>query len=349
MTTPAIAYEAFIQARPHSVLLDVRAPAEYAAGHIPGAISFPLFTDTERAEIGTLYKQENPQKAFLRGLELVGPKMAGFVTNAQQLSSGKPILLYCWRGGQRSASMAWLLQQAGLSVSRLEGGYKNWRQQLLPQLTKHWKLRVIGGYTGSGKTELVHQLQKNGEQVLDLEAMAGHKGSSFGWLGSTQPTTEHFGNLLLDQLLAFDPNRPIWVEDEGRMIGIVNVADEFYQQLRQAPLVIMQRPIENRLNRLVADYGQFSNEALEEAFVRIRKKLGGQHVQTALACLQAGDRFEAARIALNYYDKAYQTDLSTRKTPITFELNAGHESAEEIAKRLPSWMEQQIKLWNTHV
>ncbi len=349
MTTPAIAFDAFLQARPHAVLLDVRAPAEYAAGHIPGAISFPLFTDAERAEIGTLYKQENPQSAFLRGLELVGPKMAGFVTEAQRLSHGKPILLYCWRGGQRSESMAWLLQQAGLSVNRLEGGYKNWRQQLLQQLAQAWKLIVVGGYTGSGKTELLHQLQRNGEQVLDLEALAGHKGSSFGWLGSAQPTTEHFGNLLLDQLISFNPQQPVWVEDEGRMIGIVNIADEFYHQLREAPLLVMQRPIDNRLNRLVAEYGQFSNEELEEAFGRIRKKLGGQHVQAAIEALRADNRYEAARIALSYYDKAYQTDLSTRKTALTLEFDAGHESAEQLATHLPTWVKQQLLVWNTHV
>ena len=158
-------------------LIDVRSPGEYAQGHIPGALSLPLFTDDERKQVGTTYKKVGPKQAFQLGLELVGPKMSHFVQEGEKLSRNGQVKLYCWRGGQRSQSMGWLLQQAGLQVMVLRGGYRTYRQQALKELAEPAKLVVIGGHTGSGKTEVLKRLRQRGEQVLGLEGMAHHYGS----------------------------------------------------------------------------------------------------------------------------------------------------------------------------
>ena len=158
--------------------------SHYASGHIPGAHNIPLFTNEERAIIGTLYVQVGKDPAVERGLELVGPKLADFVRQARELSAGKPLFLYCWRGGMRSGSMAWLFRTAGFKTFLLKGGYKAYRRSFIDLLDKYpWKIVVLGGPTGCGKTEILHRLQEKGQQVIDLEGLAHHKGSAFGALG----------------------------------------------------------------------------------------------------------------------------------------------------------------------
>ncbi len=177
-------------------LLDVRSPGEYAQGHVPGALSFPLFSDAERATVGTIYKQQSRDLALETGLELVGPKLGGFVREARTLAPQGQVVVHCWRGGQRSGSMAWLLRQGGLDVWTLEGGYKAYRTWVLAELAaQQYSLYIIGGRTGTGKTKILHALRQMGEQVVDLEGLACHKGSAFGFIGELpQPTVEQFEN-----------------------------------------------------------------------------------------------------------------------------------------------------------
>ena len=167
-------------------LLDVRTPAEFRQGHIPAAANLPLFSDAERAEVGTLYKQQGRQAAVRRGLALVGPRMEAMATDLvawSERSAGKPLRLHCWRGGMRSASVAWLAQQLELPVLLLEGGYKSYRRWVLELFERSWPLRLLGGRTGSGNTDLLLALQELGAAVVDLEWLAHHRGSSFGGLG----------------------------------------------------------------------------------------------------------------------------------------------------------------------
>ncbi|MGB3547800.1 MAG: rhodanese-like domain-containing protein, partial [Saprospiraceae bacterium] len=169
---------------PDRVLLDVRSPGEYAEGHIVGARSLPLFSDEERAEVGTAYKQEGPAPAFLLGLERSGPKLRAYVERALELAPGRRVTVHCWRGGQRSASMGWLLERAGFDVAILPGGYKAYRTEArawLGSFPHH--LRLLCGPTGSGKTAVLHALRAQGAAILDLEGMARHRGSSFGAIG----------------------------------------------------------------------------------------------------------------------------------------------------------------------
>ncbi|RPI68717.1 MAG: tRNA 2-selenouridine(34) synthase MnmH, partial [Ignavibacteriae bacterium] len=172
------------------MLIDVRSPGEYDHGHIPGAVNIPLFTDHERAVVGTSYKQDSPEAAMDVALKIVGPKLYGYVEQVRLSTDDKRLTLYCWRGGMRSSSMAWLFRTVGYDVDVLPGGYKAYRRRVHEVLEYPWNFAVIGGRTGSGKTKVLKILHDAGEQVLDLEAIAHHKGSAFGALNQPpQPTT----------------------------------------------------------------------------------------------------------------------------------------------------------------
>ncbi len=288
-------------------LIDVRSPSEHARGHIPGSVNIPLFSDAERGEVGTCYKQRGRDEAVLLGLRLVGPRLGDLVEQARAIAPEGRIAVHCWRGGERSASVAWLLDKAGFAdVRTMRGGYKAFRRHIQEWFSRPWDLRVLGGYTGSGKTELLALLRELGEQVVDLEGLAQHKGSAFGGLGQApQPSTEHFENVLWQVLWTVDPSRPIWVEDESLMIGRVRIPDALFARLRAADLYFVDMPIEDRVQRLVSDYGGTSAEELKEPVRRIEKRLGPQHCKAALEALDRGDLAEVARITLRYYDKAY--------------------------------------------
>jgi tRNA 2-selenouridine synthase len=313
-------------------LLDVRSPAEFAKGHIPGATSFPLFDDKERARVGTVYKREGLQSAVSLGLRIAGPRLANYVEDASALAQGKKIIMYCWRGGMRSSSLAWLLQTAGLEVLTLTGGYKAFRQHTAESIDNIGRMVVVGGATGTGKTEILHALVARGEQVIDLEGLAQHKGSAFGNLGDArQPTTEHFQNLLWRELHSFDLNQVIWIEDESRTIGSVWLPEVLFRKLREAPIVVIAKTREERAKYLSAGYGENPLEKLKNGFVRIADRLGGQHANAALEALEQRDFTEAATLALHYYDKAYTHGLSKRQNQRIHHLQGELRSFDEIA------------------
>ncbi|MFW6347196.1 MAG: tRNA 2-selenouridine(34) synthase MnmH [Cyclonatronaceae bacterium] len=287
-------------------LLDTRSPSEFAAGHIPGAISFPLFNDEERARVGTIYKQEGRKAATKAGLDFIGPKMRYFTEQAETLESPR-LLMHCWRGGMRSQSLAWLLDLYGFEVQTLEGGYKAYRNALLEYFSKPLPLRVLSGPTGSMKTFILQEMRRQGAQVVDLEGLARHMGSSFGNLMcSGQPTTEQFQNDVFDAFLALDPQKPIWLEDESFNIGKVNFPEPLFHQKQQAPVLRLQLPRQRRIQVLVDQYGRLSAEELIRATEGIARRLGGANTTQAITLIQAGRLSEAADIILGYYDAAYE-------------------------------------------
>lgn len=318
------------------IVLDVRSPGEYAHGHIPGAVSFPLFSDEERAAVGTAYKQKSKELAMELGLEYVGPKMADFVRRAKKLAPQRQLAVHCWRGGQRSGSMAWLLRQAGFDVVTLEGGYKNYRCAVLDGFLKvKFPLLILGGRTGTGKTKVLWALQSLGEQVLDLERLANHKGSAFGFIGEPpQPKVEQFENDLSQALQKFDLSRRIWVENESRSIGRIYVPDDFWAQMKAAPLLHLEIPQAARIQNLLDDYVLTDKDDLRAAFLKIEKKLGGQHLKSALEALDRDDFASAASIALGYYDKTYQHGLDTNQSPDIQVLKFDHGVPSKIAEEL---------------
>ena len=310
----------FLQKAGSLPIADVRSPGEFAKGHIPGAVNIPLFSDDERAQVGTCYKQQGQQQAIDLGLELVGPKMAGFVKAARILAENKEgLLVHCWRGGMRSGSMAWLFETAGIPTFTLAGGYKAFRNHVLAAYMLPYQLRVIGGETGSGKTEVLQQIGLHGQQILDLEAIASHRGSSFGALGmNVQPTVEQFENNLWNELHKLDSTKPIWLEDESRSIGRVFVPPAFWTQKAAAHVYRISLPHELRVQRLLRDYGTFPVELLREAVQRISKRLGGLDTQRATEALDSGDLETVVRVTLRYYDKAYNYPyLSKPKEQVT--------------------------------
>ena len=328
--------ESYFARKDRPVLLDVRSPGEYASGHLPGAVSLPLFSDAERAEVGTLYKQESPDAALLRGLDIAGGKMRQLVEQARKAAPANEVVVQCWRGGQRSASVGWLLEKAGMQVYQLEGGYKSYRAYVRDWLAvDHHDLRVLSGPTGSGKTRILHAMADLGVHFVDLEGLANHKGSSFGSLGEApQPTTEEFENLLFAALHRIPTGQTVWLEDESRMIGTVCQPDVFYDRLISAPVVELMQPYEWRVKNLVDAYAGYPREGLVAAFTRLKKRLGGQHLQQALKALDADDYAAAARIALVYYDKAYAHYAERKGVTDRIQLTADRPDAAAIARQI---------------
>jgi len=322
-----------------ALLLDVRSPGEFSYAHIPGAQSFPLFSDAERAEVGTIYKQIGREEAVEKGLGYIGPRMVETVQKAKALFGAepdrRPIHMYCWRGGMRSGSMGWLLRTAGLPVVLLEGGYKAYKQTMPSFMGRDWPVVRIGGYTGSAKTEVIQALRARGEQVVDLEGMARHFGSAFGNLHRhPQPSSEHFRNLLAEALTGLDSSRRIWVENESRRIGLVHLPEPFYKRMIACPALEMIRSVEDRVAHLVDMYGNYDLGLLRKGFEAIRAELGGAETETALAALDMEDRATAARIALQYYDRTYEHGLEKRAGDRRYPIELQGLTMEACAERL---------------
>ncbi|MBF9236369.1 tRNA 2-selenouridine(34) synthase MnmH [Hymenobacter sp. BT683] len=296
-------------------ILDVRAPIEFAQGHVPGALNLPLFTDEERARIGTTYKQVSQERAVHLGLEFFGPKMSEMVKKAQKLAQGKEVRLHCWRGGMRSGAVLWLLELAGFKVHLLDKGYKDYRRAVLASFETPRNWRVLGGLTGSGKTDVLHALAaaSHSQPVLDLEGLASHKGSAFGAIGQpVQPTQEQFENNLAATLAALPTDAPIWVEDESRQIGRLTIPPALFAQLRTAPRWVLEVPRAARVAKLAAEYGAEDPTELAAAIERLHKRLGGLATQQALAAVEAGDFNLMVELVLDYYDKTYTYGLAQR-------------------------------------
>ena len=304
-------------------IFDVRAPAEFATGHIPGASSFPLFSDAERARVGTAYKRVSHAHAIAIGMEVFAEAMEGFVRRAQEMvprgSGGSAgvapaIRVHCWRGGMRSQAIGWLLNLAGYRVHLLTGGYRAYRRwaQLLFESPRPYLL--LGGLTGSGKTVVLQSLAAMGEPVIDLEGLAHHKGSSFGAIGQKpQPTREQFENELALQLHRLpSPLTHVWVEDESRSIGSVPIPEAVWTQMREAPMVVLEVPRDVRTRKLTAEYCAHDPQLLREAILRIERRLGGLATTQALAAIDAGNFERMVELALVYYDRMYSKGIDRR-------------------------------------
>ena len=341
MKYKVIPLKEFVALSETSILIDVRSPKEYKKGHILGAVNLPLFNDEERAEVGTLYVRTSREEAIEKGLEIVGPKMHQFIKQIRALQDGqnKVLCIYCWRGGMRSNSMAWLMSMYGFKVRLLDGGYKSYRKGLTELLDAHqWNFKILGGMTGCGKTDVLHAMKDQGAQVLDLEGLAHHKGSAFGHMGmEEQPTTESFENSIYHEFLTFDPNSTVWMEGESRSIGSVFIPESLFTRMRSCTNLLYQIPEERRLDRLCQDYGCFDKEMLVLCFQKIQKRLGFDQVKIAIEYLEQDNIREAARIALRYYDKSYQHCFDQRSQEgiqvLVFEEDDPTMAASEIITR----------------
>ncbi len=304
----------FLEVAKDTVVIDVRTPLEFEQGHIPRAANLPIFTNEQRVFVGTAYKQQSREAAILLGFELVGGKWADFIRQAEQLAPQKKILVHCWRGGMRSGAMAWALNLYGFEVATLKGGYKAFRRAAIDSFSKRYPFKILSGSTGSAKTEILREMAKLGEQVIDLENLAQHQGSSFGSMGTlVQPSQEQFENLLGSQLQNMNFNKTIWLEDESVLIGKRVIPKPIWEQMREAQVIKIEVPINNRINFLDKKYGVLDREFLKMAVLGIAKKLGPLETKFTLQAIDEGRMIDFIGNVLIYYDKAYLKGLEKRK------------------------------------
>lgn len=322
MAIQKIKVEEFIQLAQEHLLFDVRSEGEYDHAHIPAAINLPLFDNEERKIVGTAYKQQSRQEAIKKGLAYFGPKMRKMVEEVERRvesrsTENKAVLVHCWRGGMRSAGIAWLLDLYGFKVYTLVGGYKAFRNWAIEQFNTPTNIFLLGGYTGSGKTIVLEQLQQDKASTVDLEGLAGHKGSAFGRIGlPQQPSQEMFENKLgLALYKSRTPGKGVWIEDESQRIGSVNIPQNLWIQMRNSPVYFLDIPFDERLNYLVKTYGLLDQKELGEAIGRIQKRLGGLETKTAQEHLQENNIAACFSILLKYYDKLYAKSLEKRPDP----------------------------------
>ncbi|NOZ45990.1 MAG: tRNA 2-selenouridine(34) synthase MnmH [Chlorobi bacterium] len=335
-----IDFTQYLQLSENIPIVDVRSPAEFEKGHIPKAYNIPLFSNEERALVGTAYVQESKEKALKLGYQYVTPKLNSFVSSSLKLAPEKKIAVHCWRGGMRSRAFAEHLNSNGFTeVYQIIGGYKAFRNYILNYFTQKANLIILGGYTGSGKTHILKYLEKNNLQVVDLEGIANHKGSVFGAIGlSSQPSVEQFENNLFWKWKNLNLSKPIILEDESHRIGSVTLPMELFKQMRIAPVIFLDIPKKERAKNLVLDYVTEEKNLLIESINKITKRLGGLNTKKAIEFIEQNNFYEAALIILNYYDKSYLNGLKRREEGETFFLKPAKSNHKENAQIITNFI-----------
>ncbi len=292
-------------------IIDARTPLEFTEDHLPGAINVPILTNPERVEIGTLYKQRGPETARIRALELTCHRFPSITSTIREAAAERPVLIYCWRGGLRSESVAILMEMSGTPVKKLGGGYKTFRTvvtDFFKSVSLPVQLLVLHGMTGSGKTEFLNQLSEEKFTTIDLEGLARHRGSAFGSLGlGEQPTQKRFETMLWDAFRKAPADRPIVLEGESKRIGRLTLPGNLYEFMAESTKVWCDVSIETRVKRLSAEYARDDyRQPMFEALERIRKKLGGNQYEELHKKLASWDISGIAQgLIEHYYDKLY--------------------------------------------
>ncbi|XP_078605050.1 tRNA 2-selenouridine synthase-like [Branchiostoma floridae x Branchiostoma japonicum] len=299
-----------------SEVLDVRTPAEFAEDHIPGARNLPVLSDQERVKVGILYN-ENSFEARKLGAALISANIASMIQD-DLIDKPKDYtpLVYCWRGGQRSGSLGIILSHIGFKVYLLEGGYRTYRQTVvrdIKELPAQFKFLMLSGMTGVGKTFLLHRLQEQGEQVLDLEGAARHKGSILGlWAGETQPSQKAFESSLRNSLAQFNPSRPVWLESESSKVGHLHIPAQLFEQMKTAHRIELSVPMSCRIQQILRDYPHFTQDRihLKELLQNLHKFHGGKKLDSWF-CLIDNGRWEefVESILREHYDPAYSNSV----------------------------------------
>jgi tRNA 2-selenouridine synthase len=316
-------------------LIDVRSPKEFTLGHIPGAINLPLLSDEQRKNVGRLYKKDGKQAAVLEGLAQVGPNLHELALNGLGLAKKGKVILYCQRGGMRSQSVAWLLTIAGIHVKILEGGYKAFRGWVNTTLCRPLDIVLLSGQTGVGKTDLLQEMKSQGEQIVDLEGVAHHKGSAFGGIGEQpQPSTVQYENQLAMLISQLDLNQRVWIENESRMVGKCVIPEGLWRQMQQASFVLLHRDKDERIKRLCQDYRMASDQEITDALKQISKRLGAEKVTIAMTALDNENREKVASIALEYYDHLYKKSLKKKSFPPDQVLNTSNVQFDSLVGEL---------------
>ncbi|UCV29927.1 tRNA 2-selenouridine(34) synthase MnmH [Ferribacterium limneticum] len=318
-------------------IIDVRTPAEFAEDHIPGAINCPVLDNEQRIQVGTLYKQVSPFEAKKIGAALVSENIARHLKESflDRPKSWKP-LIYCWRGGDRSGSMTTIFKAIGWQAGQLDGGYKAWRSHVIAQLEElpqHYHFIVIGGATGSAKTRILQAIGALGEQVLDLENLANHKGSVLGVLpDSPQPSQKGFETSLMLALAALDPARPVYVEAESRKIGNLHVPEAMIERIRSGEFVAVDATLDARVAFLLKDYDYFLTlpEFLCGRLDALRTLQSRETLDRWQQLIRDGDWPTLVRELLEqHYDPLYQRSQDRNYTGLQ---NPGSFSTDDLSE-----------------
>lgn len=317
--------------------IDVRSPSEFADATIPGSLNIPFFDDAERAEVGTLYTQTSVQAAKERGLEIVSAKLPALVRRFAEVPGDKAV--FCWRGGMRSRTTATLLSLMDIRVYRLLGGYRAYRRWVVETLEKLEiapQAIVINGHTGSGKTAVLQELKRRGAPVLDLEGMAGHRGSAFGHIGLEANNQKTFDALLLEELMRYQGEPYLLFEAESPRIGKVVLPEALLRKKAEGRQVWLEMPLEARIRQIMADYRPAEHrESYLAAFRRIKQRVHTPIAAEIEDCLLT-DRYERAveLLLLHYYDPLY--DHTSAKIDgdrqVVVRASTVEEAADEIEK-----------------
>lgn len=331
------------------LIIDVRSPSEFAAERIPEAINIPLLGDAERVMVGIIYKSEGDLVARRKALSIIAPKIPELIEEIlSHKERSRPIVVHCWRGGLRSEAVASVLSIAGIPSYRLRGGYKAWRNMVLKDLAEgryDFEPIVLYGLTGAGKTELLHELSKRQFQVLDLEALANHRGSTFGGLGlSEQPSQKNFDASLWNQLRSLDRSKPVFIEAESRKIGKLSLPDQILEKIKRGSAILVESSLQARAARITHDYlnacdsTEFALQGALSMLVRLKGALGKSRVEQIGALLNDGAIEEAVQALLaEYYDPLYSKSIKVRSFALTVcndDTVAAVKALEELARQM---------------
>ena len=311
--TPITADDCLVRLESYDTIIDARSEGEFALDHLPGAVNWPSLNDAERALVGTEYKQISPFVARKRGAALVARNIATHIERhvVDKPRDWKP-LVYCWRGGQRSGSLALVLSKIGFRVEVIEGGYQAYRRAVMKALEEQplrLRFRVICGKTGSGKSRLLAALQAQGAQVLDLEGLANHRGSVLGLVpGHPQPSQKQFDSRLWDAMRHFDPAQPVWVESESRKVGELRVPEKLIECMRASPCVRLELSVDARVALLMEDYAFFVDDvpAFCSRLDALRALRGNEVINQWQEAARSGRIENVVReLLLTHYDPVY--------------------------------------------
>ncbi len=331
--------KALAQRRKGALLVDVRTPAEYAESHIPGAVNVPIFSNEERAQVGTLYKQQGKTIARKVGIQLVAPKIPAMLEQIEAAQQGQqgPVIIYCWRGGMRSLAMTSFCNLAGIHARQLVGGHKAFRRQVCAYFEQQqWPpIYVLRGLTGVGKTRILQQLQRQNYPVVDLEGLANHRGSAFGALGlEPQPSQKMFEALLWDRLDQLDAGYLV-TEGESLHIGRLLVPKSFHQAMQQKKSLWLEGSLELRTRIILEDYPALDQlrEQFEKPILALKERLGKQVVGELLELLRQGEWESLVKeLMVRYYDPLYLHTLPQERLEIPLE--PFESAAERVASAL---------------
>ncbi|RNC28980.1 MAG: tRNA 2-selenouridine synthase [Candidatus Dichloromethanomonas elyunquensis] len=331
----------------NTVFIDVRSENEYQEGTIPGAYNIPLFNNEERAKIGAIYTQESPKKAAEIGLQVVSSKLPSLYKQVEMLAGKDPVMLFCWRGGMRSKSVAVILDLMGLSVYRLHGGYKAYRRSIVEFFSKEFPFHVVvlKGNTGTGKTEVLKQLKAEGYPVIDLEGLSNNRGSVFGHIGlGAQPTQKQFESLLYREITNYVHFVYILVECESKRIGRVTIPHSVYSAMQEGTQILIHDSLGHRAERLVKEYTQMVERDIDlrNALERLKKRIGKASLAGLLDMLDKND-YEgfAGKLILEYYDPLYGYPNEDNDS---FDFCISNHSFEDALSNLRGFLDNKFNL-----